>query len=724
MKRFLAGLVLLMAVPCAIGAGFDFRTTGTTTTEVFNFRGRNTAPSIAEPDFGKLYYDKILQQFRISQNGGVYVNLFSAGGGTVVSFNGRTGPVVSQIGDYTATQTTNTPAGSIAATNVQAAVNELDGDVALKATLASPTLTGVPAAPTAAGGTNTTQLATTAFVQGKTAAQTPSTATGDVGATDVQAAIAELASEKETVANMALKAPIASPSLTGNPLSVTPIAADNDTSIATTAWAQTEFLTPAEGNAAYAETATGNTFTGDQVITGKVGTGMTPIHALDVRGAAESGIGLYDPTNPGSAATESFLADFAYTSSVGRQVKRSSISSKWGSAADSNGYGILDLNAAYMVATVQTDDVFLRAYGNQGVNFFDPSATPPGLDVLRVAGSVVATGDVTSSGLWSTQTSNSTADVLKMRNLSNSTSAAVRILLGNDASAYASTITQYSSTHSTKPNYLEIQNQFNAPLTLNLDGGNVGIGGTPAAGAKLQVNGNIYTNSFTGGNGKGIFLRDTVPATAQPSVTVTTAFGANADGLRLNGYSGVGIYINDAQAMSINSSLAMAVAGSVSERSRTVPMGEWTTPTFAAGNFTSDPGTWVVEAADVTTYAYMLVGKSMTLSFIINSTTVTGTPTSLRISIPGGFTAVKYMDNAGNKKDNGGISGNDMTIESSVGANYVTLLRDYGSTAWTASTNATSVRGQITFEIQFLLLFWFSRKRKQQIIESIERMAA
>jgi hypothetical protein len=34
----------------------------------------------------------------------------------------------------------------------------------LKANIASPTFTGVPAAPTAAAGTNTTQLATTAFV--------------------------------------------------------------------------------------------------------------------------------------------------------------------------------------------------------------------------------------------------------------------------------------------------------------------------------------------------------------------------------------------------------------------------------------------------------------------------------------------------------------------------------------------------------------------------------
>jgi hypothetical protein len=42
---------------------------------------------------------------------------------------------------------------------------EIATELALKATLASPTFTGVPAAPTAAALTNTTQLATTAFVQ-------------------------------------------------------------------------------------------------------------------------------------------------------------------------------------------------------------------------------------------------------------------------------------------------------------------------------------------------------------------------------------------------------------------------------------------------------------------------------------------------------------------------------------------------------------------------------
>ncbi len=48
------------------------------------------------------------------------------GGGAVDSFNGRTGVVVSQAGDYSAGIVSNTPAGNIAATTVQAAINELD----------------------------------------------------------------------------------------------------------------------------------------------------------------------------------------------------------------------------------------------------------------------------------------------------------------------------------------------------------------------------------------------------------------------------------------------------------------------------------------------------------------------------------------------------------------------------------------------------------------------
>ena len=156
-----------------------------------------------------------------------------------------------------AANTPFTAVGGIASTNVQDAVAELDTE---KAPIASPALTGVPTAPTALANTNTTQLATTAFVMGQistttpsalgtaavgtgttfaradhvhampTASQIPSAATGDVSATNVQAAIAELASEK---------APLASPALTGTPTAPTAALGTSSTQLATTAFVAT-----------------------------------------------------------------------------------------------------------------------------------------------------------------------------------------------------------------------------------------------------------------------------------------------------------------------------------------------------------------------------------------------------------------------------------------------------------------------------------------------------
>ena len=60
-------------------------------------------------------------------------------------------------------------------------------DMALKAPLASPALTGTPTAPTAGTGTNTTQIATTAFVQAAIPTVDPDTAKTDVAQTFVPA---------------------------------------------------------------------------------------------------------------------------------------------------------------------------------------------------------------------------------------------------------------------------------------------------------------------------------------------------------------------------------------------------------------------------------------------------------------------------------------------------------------------------------------------------------
>lgn len=84
-------------------------------------------------------------------------------------------------GANTAEHLAFTPAGGIAATNVQDAVEELDAE---KAPLASPALTGNPTAPTPSPGDNDTSIATTAFVNAAVAALAA------VGATDAEVATA------------------------------------------------------------------------------------------------------------------------------------------------------------------------------------------------------------------------------------------------------------------------------------------------------------------------------------------------------------------------------------------------------------------------------------------------------------------------------------------------------------------------------------------------------
>ncbi len=105
---------------------------------------------------------------------------------------------------------------SSSAAVTQGEVTGLTSDLALKAPLASPALTGTPTAPTAAAGTNTTQIATTAFVTGAVADLIAS-APGALNTLDeLAAALGDDANFATTVTNsLAAKAPLASPTFTG-----------------------------------------------------------------------------------------------------------------------------------------------------------------------------------------------------------------------------------------------------------------------------------------------------------------------------------------------------------------------------------------------------------------------------------------------------------------------------------------------------------------------------
>ena len=124
---------------------------------------------------------------------------------------------------------------------VDGVTSAIQAQINTKANIASPTFTGVPAAPTAAAATNTTQLATTAFattannlkanIASPTFTGAPAAPTASAATNTTQLATTAFV----TTANN-LKANIASPTFTGIPAADTAPPATNTTQLATTAF--------------------------------------------------------------------------------------------------------------------------------------------------------------------------------------------------------------------------------------------------------------------------------------------------------------------------------------------------------------------------------------------------------------------------------------------------------------------------------------------------------
>lgn len=198
--------------------------------------------------------------------------------------------------------------------------------------LASPTFTGVPAAPTAAVDTNTTQIATTAYVIGQAASATPLIdGTASVG-TSTRFARGDHVHPTDTT-----RAPLASPALTGTPTAPTAAVNTNTTQIATAAYVigQTAAFT-GHGDSAYTILATDRTvgtnaaFTASRIWTLPAANAVNPgqeIVVADFQGTV-TGVNTLvisragaDTVNGGTSATIS-AANGAY-------LLKSDGSSKW-----------------------------------------------------------------------------------------------------------------------------------------------------------------------------------------------------------------------------------------------------------------------------------------------------------------------------------------------------------------------------------------------------------
>ena len=127
-------------------------------------------------------------------------------------------------------------------------------DITSKASLASPAFTGTPTAPTAAASTNTTQIATTAFVSGAIADLSDSAPETLNTLNELAAALGDDANFSTTVTNsIAAKLPLAGGTLTGDLV----LSGDPDANLKA---ATKQYVDTTVGSAAQ---TTGGTFTGD-----------------------------------------------------------------------------------------------------------------------------------------------------------------------------------------------------------------------------------------------------------------------------------------------------------------------------------------------------------------------------------------------------------------------------------------------------------------------------
>lgn len=243
------------------------------------------------------------------------------------------------------------------------ALNLIDSFLSGGGTINDLKLGGVPTAPTAAAGTNTTQVATTAYVRAAINALLDGAPAALDTLNELAAALGDNASYATTITNaLALKAPLASPVFTGNPTAPTPAQGDNDTSLATTA-----FVQGAVGNlGGLVKLASGTVSAAVAAIDITTGIDATydeyELHLQDVRLSVAAILRLYTSDNGGSSYATASI-DYSNCEVSGTSINNIGYISLGSSYPNAGNAGLSGVIKFFAPSDPNTKSVFLYNSG-------------------------------------------------------------------------------------------------------------------------------------------------------------------------------------------------------------------------------------------------------------------------------------------------------------------------------------------------------------------------
>lgn len=424
---------------------------------------------------------------------------------------------------------------------------------------------------------------------------------------------------------------------------------------------------------------------GTFVATGATFTGVDASHifradsAVEITGAAAPnggpGLSIFLTDAVGSTTGETFIA-YGGCTDTGVVTKQASISAKWADATSATGRGVLRLNATYQVAGVQTDNVALRIFGNQGISVFGSSETTgPGGSIFAVTGAVTVSTTLNVTGVAT---------------------------VGNNSLVTGTSDVQFSLVRSSGDGTLTLafDNSAAGPITvrkwyMQVIGatGALRLWDATASAERLSIN---TSGAITTGVWQGTAIVDTYLATISTAGKVansaTTATAVNTAST---------IVLRDGSNNFAAGTITAALTGNASTATKLA-----TARAINGVDFDGSAAITVTAAAGTLTGATLAAGvtaSSLTSVGTLTSLTVSGTitMTAAASKIVPGATSFSHRNN-GDSADNliitdagaitvrssitgcstlTGLSGTDLTV-AAAGASDAVILKTNGSNRW------------------------------------------